>query len=94
MPCIQVGCGGAYHSWSPIFPDNSTTDHQGLLINTSNLELENSDGKKIKFGRHGKFIYRLRAYRYIRPILFCITLLELSVQLKGKCGRGKAIELC
>ena len=52
---MQVGCGGAYHSWSPIFPDNSTIDQQGLLINTSNLELKNSGRKKIKLCRNGKF---------------------------------------
>ena len=29
--CLQVGCGGAYSSWSPIFPDSS--DGQQSLIN-------------------------------------------------------------
>ena len=35
----QVGCGGSYHSWSPLFPDGSTKTQQGLLVNTTELKL-------------------------------------------------------
>lgn len=34
-----MGCGGSYHSWSPLFPDGSTKAQQGLLINTTELKL-------------------------------------------------------
>ena len=37
---MQVGCGGAYHSWTPLYPDKSTTDKVGLLINTYSLLLD------------------------------------------------------
>lgn len=39
---LQVGCGGAYHSWTPLFPDPCTTseDPIGLIVNTTALVLE------------------------------------------------------
>ena len=37
-----MGCGGSYHSWSPLFPDGSTKAQQGLLINTTELKLNKS----------------------------------------------------
>ena len=41
--CMQVGCGGAYHSWTPLYPDKSTTEQVGLLINTYSLLLDPQD---------------------------------------------------
>lgn len=35
---LQVGMGGAYHSWSSTYPDL-----RGLLINTCDLKLEKKD---------------------------------------------------
>ena len=37
---MQVGCGGAYHSWTPLYPDKSTAEQVGLLINTYSLLLD------------------------------------------------------
>ena len=39
----QIGCGGAYHSWSPLFPDKSTTTQIGLLLSMYNLTLNHDD---------------------------------------------------
>ena len=39
----QIGCGGAYHSWSPLFPDKSTTTQIGLLLSMYNLTLDPDD---------------------------------------------------
>ena len=38
--CTQVGCGGSYHTWAPLYPDPSTTDQFSLLISNRDLLLE------------------------------------------------------
>ena len=35
---LQIGMGGAYHTWSPMFPDEC-----GVLINTCDLTLGHRD---------------------------------------------------
>ena len=42
---MQIGMGGAYHTWSPMFPDEG-----GLLINTCDLKLDASTKDRTKDG--------------------------------------------
>ena len=38
----QIGMGGSYHSWSPMFPDSC-----GLLLNICDIKLENKPSDRI-----------------------------------------------
>ena len=52
---VQMGIGGAYHSWSPLYPDPG-----GLLINICDLCLD--DGGRIVL--NGKFNYNILDWKF------------------------------
>ncbi|XP_011410297.1 PREDICTED: uncharacterized protein LOC105316795 [Amphimedon queenslandica] len=45
-PIVKVGFGGAYHTWTPLFPEKCTKDSSSIILNMCDLSLETS-GQRI-----------------------------------------------
>ena len=53
-----MGFGGAYHSWSPLFPEKCSENHTGLLMNMTKLKLQSSQ-KRIRLNESSKYAKQL-----------------------------------
>ena len=60
---LQVGFGGAYHSWSPLFPEKCSENHTGLLMNVTKLKLQSSQ-MRIRLSKSSNILIIVHSFHY------------------------------